>query len=539
VSVIDTASERKVDDVSLSPAANPLQADHPSAIVTNQRRPEVYTVNSNSDTVSVLSARTRSSSRRPRLHPRSCAGPRHSGRPPIAGYRAKLVEVDDHAPDSPQPGPAAYMVRVGHYEKAADAQAAAAQLTTQGFQKVHVDYTGDDGTSTGGPWQVHVLDVDPRRFKGTVAPVLATDVVPGRETVSSIDGRTDALAGINGGYFVIGDSDGTPGDLAGISMVGGDLVMLLVLRLFGVQVLRRATALPRSASRRREQRDRVPDRPLAGRIRRTGDERGAECHRGRSAAVEVHGVARSQGAHHVRFLGEAQPVAVAGSTSVHRDEQEVARTGDAGERARVAPDAEAVEELRVLGVGEALAGRVDCRCAAAQEPRPAVHRAELRFAFERPAVGCHARAHVNGVAGLRVRAQPVRSVSGPGEHRAAGRDRTARGTVGEDAASVIQHSLDLRGRIGRDAEGRRELDELGRIGAGHVVQRALGGLVAAHAAAGADEAGPAVPAIQLAPAAVVSADRQDRRELRDLRAAAVAVGEQQVGASVDRLAARS
>lgn len=140
------------------------------------------------------------------------------------GYRAKLVEVDDHAPDSPQPGPAAYMVRVGHYEKAADAQAAAAQLTTQGFQKVHVDYTGDDGTSTGGPWLVHVLDVDPRRFKGTVAPVLATDVVPGRETVSSIDGRTDALAGINGGYFVIGDSDGTPGDLAGISMVGGDLV---------------------------------------------------------------------------------------------------------------------------------------------------------------------------------------------------------------------------------------------------------------------------------------------------------------------------
>jgi len=57
VSVIDTASERKVDDVSLSPAANPLQADHPSAIVANQRRPEVYTVNSNSDTVSVLSAR--------------------------------------------------------------------------------------------------------------------------------------------------------------------------------------------------------------------------------------------------------------------------------------------------------------------------------------------------------------------------------------------------------------------------------------------------------------------------------------------------
>jgi YVTN family beta-propeller protein len=54
VSVIDTASERKLGDVELSPLSNPLQADHPSAVVANPQRDEVYTANANSDTVSVI-----------------------------------------------------------------------------------------------------------------------------------------------------------------------------------------------------------------------------------------------------------------------------------------------------------------------------------------------------------------------------------------------------------------------------------------------------------------------------------------------------
>jgi hypothetical protein len=106
-----------------------------------------------------------------------------------------------------------------------DAQPVADRLTAAGLPAVHVDYTGDDGTpQTGGPWRVHVLDVDPGRFRGAVAPVLANDVVPDRETVTAIDARTNALAGINGGYFVIGAADGTPGDLAGLSVIDGDLV---------------------------------------------------------------------------------------------------------------------------------------------------------------------------------------------------------------------------------------------------------------------------------------------------------------------------
>ena len=58
VSVIDTATETTLHHITLSPPANPLQADHPSAIAANPRRDEVYTANANSDTVSVIDTRT-------------------------------------------------------------------------------------------------------------------------------------------------------------------------------------------------------------------------------------------------------------------------------------------------------------------------------------------------------------------------------------------------------------------------------------------------------------------------------------------------
>jgi YVTN family beta-propeller protein len=54
VSVIDTGSQAKTTDIELSPADDPELADHPSAVVANPARDEVYTANANSDTVSVL-----------------------------------------------------------------------------------------------------------------------------------------------------------------------------------------------------------------------------------------------------------------------------------------------------------------------------------------------------------------------------------------------------------------------------------------------------------------------------------------------------
>ena len=140
------------------------------------------------------------------------------------GYDARVLTVDLTAPDARLPGPVAHLVRLGRFATAAEAQATQTTLVAAGYQRVRVDYTGDDGTPTTGPWRIHVLEVDPRRFRGRLAPILATDFVPERETVSSIDARTGALAVINGGYFVIGAGDGTPGDLAGLSILRDRLV---------------------------------------------------------------------------------------------------------------------------------------------------------------------------------------------------------------------------------------------------------------------------------------------------------------------------
>jgi hypothetical protein len=130
------------------------------------------------------------------------------------GYDPEIVVVEDRAPDDPQDGPLGYLVRVGSFSTQAGADALRTELTAKG-------YTGEDGGETTGPWVVHVLEIDPDRFGGMLAPELATGIVPDREPLTSISARTNSLAAVNGGYFVIGDNDGTPGDLAGISVLDG------------------------------------------------------------------------------------------------------------------------------------------------------------------------------------------------------------------------------------------------------------------------------------------------------------------------------
>jgi YVTN family beta-propeller protein len=58
VSVIDTGSQRVIRTLLLSPRSNPLQADHPTAIVANPRTDELYVADTSSDTVSVIDGRT-------------------------------------------------------------------------------------------------------------------------------------------------------------------------------------------------------------------------------------------------------------------------------------------------------------------------------------------------------------------------------------------------------------------------------------------------------------------------------------------------
>ena len=65
-----------------------------------------------------------------------------------------------------------------------------------------------------------MLEVDRRQVRAVRAR-LATDVIPDRETTSSVASRLGAVAAVNGGYFVVGGADGVPGDLAGVAAQDG------------------------------------------------------------------------------------------------------------------------------------------------------------------------------------------------------------------------------------------------------------------------------------------------------------------------------
>lgn len=140
-----------------------------------------------------------------------------------AGFDASMRTLG-RAPDDRARGPLAYRVRSGLFETRSAADAHAVELTRAGFSVRGPVFTAEDGERTTGPWVVHVLSVDDAAYAGGVDPVLANDVVVDRERLSSISARKAALAGVNGGYFVIGSADGTPGDLAGTSILGGRLI---------------------------------------------------------------------------------------------------------------------------------------------------------------------------------------------------------------------------------------------------------------------------------------------------------------------------
>ena len=140
-----------------------------------------------------------------------------------ADYDAQIVELPA-APDDPRPGPSGFVVRSGEFQTQAEADVRTQELRTRGYMSARSVFTAHVGEPTTGPFVVHVLTIDPRVLEGTLVPQLATGIVPEREKLTGIVRRTGADLGINAGYFVIGESDGTPGDLAGISVLEGELV---------------------------------------------------------------------------------------------------------------------------------------------------------------------------------------------------------------------------------------------------------------------------------------------------------------------------
>ena len=141
------------------------------------------------------------------------------------GYKnARIIREPNRAMDDQEKSPLGFIVRVGNYELEADAKELQQKLTEKGYTGLRVVYTGEDGQQTTGPWVVNVIEVEADQLQGKVMLKLANDVVTGKEKLTQMAVRNQAIAGINAGYFVVGEKDGTPGDLAGIFANNGQLV---------------------------------------------------------------------------------------------------------------------------------------------------------------------------------------------------------------------------------------------------------------------------------------------------------------------------
>jgi hypothetical protein len=140
-----------------------------------------------------------------------------------ASFDAAIARLP-RAPDDHRHGALGFDVRSGRFATRAQADQRVAAIKAAGIPARGSVSAAEDGGTGTGPWVVHVLRIDRRRYAGRVGAVLSNDAIAGRETVSALGARHGALAGVNGGYFVIGASDGTPGDLAGSSIIGGKLV---------------------------------------------------------------------------------------------------------------------------------------------------------------------------------------------------------------------------------------------------------------------------------------------------------------------------
>ena len=118
-----------------------------------------------------------------------------------------------------------YVVRSGKFAHEADAEPLLDTAKNAGYENAQITYSEFDGTKkTNGPFKMNIIELNPQTFNGQLTNVLAHDQIPGRERLSEMAERSKALAAINGGYFVMEDQDGIPGDPVGISFIDGRLV---------------------------------------------------------------------------------------------------------------------------------------------------------------------------------------------------------------------------------------------------------------------------------------------------------------------------
>lgn len=121
-------------------------------------------------------------------------------------------------------GDLGYRVRVGAAKDKAGADALLRRVRAAGFTASSW-FTGWDGPAAlpgvDGPVRVNVLTLDPRRFQGSVTAEHGPDLEH-PEATSEL--AADALAGVNGGFFVYGAAHGAPGDPAGVAAYNGKIL---------------------------------------------------------------------------------------------------------------------------------------------------------------------------------------------------------------------------------------------------------------------------------------------------------------------------
>ncbi len=117
-----------------------------------------------------------------------------------------------------------YTVRIGLWtlKERNEAEKVVKKLKEAGIS-AKVDFLGDDGLQTTGPWDMRVLTVDPRSFTGSYHSSIGATVAK-RETPSSMAKRQGAIAAVNGGFFNIHTDKNLRGEPVGVSVVDGRLL---------------------------------------------------------------------------------------------------------------------------------------------------------------------------------------------------------------------------------------------------------------------------------------------------------------------------
>ncbi len=143
-----------------------------------------------------------------------------------AGITARVEHVQ-----SPQladaGGDLGYRVRVGQFGAKADGTATVAQIKAAGYKAsvIYTGWDGDAGTSEDdrGPWNLQVLTIDPKEFKGDLTSSFGPNLED-RETTSQLSAAAGALTAVNGGFFTMDPAAGAPGDPAGAAVHDGKVL---------------------------------------------------------------------------------------------------------------------------------------------------------------------------------------------------------------------------------------------------------------------------------------------------------------------------